>query len=93
MDLLNNAVGDGARTSEYSFNNLTDIPSGPEALDVDRLFSRRQTSLTETSENSVGVTGKVWDGRKHGFLGRVKNRGKVSNAELDFLARFHKDSF
>jgi hypothetical protein len=59
MDLLNNAVKDGARTAEY---NLADIPSGPVAFDADRLFSRRQTSSTETSENSVGVTGTVLDG-------------------------------
>ena len=71
MDLLNNAVRDGARTSEHSFNNLADIPSRP---DVDRLFSRQQTSSTETSENSVGVTGTVVlvEG-KHGFLGRGRN--------------------
>jgi hypothetical protein len=35
MDLLNNAVRDGARTSEHSFNNLAEIPSGPVAFDVD----------------------------------------------------------
>ncbi|CAB4015946.1 Hypothetical predicted protein, partial [Paramuricea clavata] len=64
-DLLN-AVIDGARTSEYSVNNLADIPSGPVAFDVDRLFSRRQTSSIETSENSVGVIGTVFDGGKHG---------------------------
>ena len=90
MDLLNNAVRDGARTSEHSFNNLAEIPSEPVAFDVDRLFSRRQTSSTETSENSVGVTGTVLDGGKHGFGGRgrnttAKNLFKASALSLDDL--------
>jgi hypothetical protein len=90
MDLLNNAVRDVARTSDHSFNNLAEIPSGPVAFDVDRLFSRRQTSSTETSENSVGVTGTVLDGGKHGFWGRgrnteAKNLFKASALSLDDL--------
>ena len=57
---------------------------------MDRLFSRRQTSSTETSENSVGVTGTVLDGGKHGFWGQgrnteAKNLFKASALSLDHL--------
>jgi hypothetical protein len=43
-DFLNSSVRDGAITSAHSFNNLTDIPSGPIAFPVDKADNRLRTS-------------------------------------------------